>query len=325
MLLLVLFPLIIFYSGCPTPTDMQTLGPSIVGAWEAAAFSPDGIGLTDVTMNINADASFVLTYDGGGGSNLQTGTLSPATLPAGTTLTVTVAYADGPQVPPSVPATWTIRYSNLKAATVDLEGDPNSDGWEAFTFNKQTSSIVGTWSCASAGPFTALVITINADCSFSLSYQYLGSNTQTGTFHPYTMNADTDLTATVATSSGPQVPKPPSTVTITIASPAIITWTAHGIAANTPVVFTTTGDLPTGLLPGTKYYVVGSSITADTFQVSSTPGGAAVDTSGTQSGTHTGWSAWLLKYTNLTATSVDASIDTTGTGSAYMGPFTFSK
>ncbi len=78
-----------------------------------------------------------------------------------------------------------------------------------------------------------------------------------------------------------------ATVTITIASPAVVTWTAHGLLESQPVVFSTTGALPTGLTPGVVYYVVGASITADTFQISATPGGAAIDTSGAQSGVHT--------------------------------------
>lgn len=75
--------------------------------------------------------------------------------------------------------------------------------------------------------------------------------------------------------------------TISIATPAVVTWNNHGRSANDPVKFTTTGALPTGLIAGTTYYVVGSSITTNTFQVSATPGGAAIATSGTQSGTHT--------------------------------------
>lgn len=87
-----------------------------------------------------------------------------------------------------------------------------------------------------------------------------------------------------------------STVTITIASPGVVTWTGHTFLANSPVVFTTTGALPTGLTPGTTYYVV--SPVADTFSVSATIGGAAINTSGTQSGTHTG-----TNYSRLTVPS----------------------
>lgn len=76
-------------------------------------------------------------------------------------------------------------------------------------------------------------------------------------------------------------------VTMTIATPGVITWTAHGRSANDPVQFTTTGALPTGLVAATTYYVVGASITTNTFQLSATPGGAAINTTGTQSGVHT--------------------------------------
>jgi hypothetical protein len=75
------------------------------------------------------------------------------------------------------------------------------------------------------------------------------------------------------------------TVTITIASPGVVSWTAHGLAAGTPITFSTTGALPTGLVAGTVYYVV--TLDADSFKVSATAGGSAINTSGTQSGTHT--------------------------------------
>jgi microcystin-dependent protein len=83
-----------------------------------------------------------------------------------------------------------------------------------------------------------------------------------------------------------------ATVTITIASPGVISWAAHGRLANDPVKFKTSGALPTGLVANTTYYVVGgASLHAGDFQVSATPGGAAINTSGTQSGTHTGFFA----------------------------------
>lgn len=74
-------------------------------------------------------------------------------------------------------------------------------------------------------------------------------------------------------------------VTITIAPPGVVTWTAHALADDTPIVFTTTGALPTGLTAGTTYYA--STVTQDTFNVRATPGGALITTTGSQSGTHT--------------------------------------
>lgn len=76
-------------------------------------------------------------------------------------------------------------------------------------------------------------------------------------------------------------------VTISIATPAVITLNGHGFIAGEPVTFQTTGTLPTGLTLGTTYYVISAGLTANTFEVSETLGGAAVNTSGTQSGVQT--------------------------------------
>lgn len=72
---------------------------------------------------------------------------------------------------------------------------------------------------------------------------------------------------------------------LTIAVPCVVTWNSHGKANGTAVVFTTTGALPAGLTVGTTYYVSGAA--TNTFNVAATPGGAAITTTGTQSGTHT--------------------------------------
>jgi hypothetical protein len=77
-------------------------------------------------------------------------------------------------------------------------------------------------------------------------------------------------------------------VTISNGTPAVVTWAGgHGLTAGAPVVFATTGALPTGLTAGTTYYVVAAGITSTTFSVSATPGGAAINTTGAGSGTHT--------------------------------------
>lgn len=77
-----------------------------------------------------------------------------------------------------------------------------------------------------------------------------------------------------------------ATATISQATPGVVTWNAHGLDPNAGVVFTTTGALPTGLTAGTTYYVK-TVLTANTFTVSATKGGAAIDTSSAGSGTHT--------------------------------------
>lgn len=78
---------------------------------------------------------------------------------------------------------------------------------------------------------------------------------------------------------------PGQTFTVTIASPGVVTSVAHGFLANDQVVLSTTGALPTGLVAGTAYFV--RNQTANTFELSATSGGASINTTGTQSGTHT--------------------------------------
>jgi hypothetical protein len=73
-----------------------------------------------------------------------------------------------------------------------------------------------------------------------------------------------------------------TTATITIASPAVVTAT-NLYAEGAPIVFETSGALPTGLTTGTTYYV--RNYTAGIFNVSATPSGALITTTGTQSGT----------------------------------------
>ena len=59
-----------------------------------------------------------------------------------------------------------------------------------------------------------------------------------------------------------------TTFTVTIASPAVFTSTAHELYEGDTIILETTGALPTGLALLTTYYVVYNGITADTFQIS---------------------------------------------------------
>lgn len=79
---------------------------------------------------------------------------------------------------------------------------------------------------------------------------------------------------------------PSATVTITIAAPAVITWTGNNLFNGDVVVFTNSGGaLPTGITSGSQYFVVGLS--GNTFNIAATKGGSAITTTGSQSGTQT--------------------------------------
>ena len=72
-----------------------------------------------------------------------------------------------------------------------------------------------------------------------------------------------------------------------IASPGVVNWTAHGLTTAATVIFSTTGALPTGLVAGTVYYVMAVGLTSNSFQLSATAGGAAINFTGSTSGNHT--------------------------------------
>ena len=74
------------------------------------------------------------------------------------------------------------------------------------------------------------------------------------------------------------------TVTMTIANPCVVTSTTV-LPDLTAIVLETSGALPTGLLVGTTYYT--RYVSSTTFNLSLTPTGALIITTGSQSGTHT--------------------------------------
>lgn len=76
-----------------------------------------------------------------------------------------------------------------------------------------------------------------------------------------------------------------STCAISNASPGVVTVTNTNVA-NEPVVFSTTGTLPSPLVAGTVYYVSATGLSGSAFSVSLTPGGARINTTTAGSGTH---------------------------------------
>lgn len=89
-------------------------------------------------------------------------------------------------------------------------------------------------------------------------------------------------------------------VTISNASPAVISWPGLPIGAGQPVIFYASssdgtaasppvaGTLPTGISANTVYYILSTGYVASTsFEISATPGGSPINTSSTYTGTVT--------------------------------------
>jgi len=69
-----------------------------------------------------------------------------------------------------------------------------------------------------------------------------------------------------------------NTVTITVATPAILTSVAHGLADGDRVLLSSTGSLPSPFTGSTPYYVIAAGLTADAFELSLTLAGTAINT-----------------------------------------------
>lgn len=95
-----------------------------------------------------------------------------------------------------------------------------------------------------------------------------------------------------------------ATATMTLATPCVVTWTAHGLWDGATVRFTTTGALYTGLAANTDYFV--TKIDANTFKLSTTlanqVAGTFIATSGTQSGVHTAFNYTSVRGTGAATT-----------------------
>ena len=104
-----------------------------------------------------------------------------------------------------------------------------------------------------------------------------------------------------ATAANMYVASPGSSaaVSISIATPGVISWANHGFAPGQAISFSTTGALPTGISAGTTYYVANAGISTTAFSIAATVGGAAIATSGTQSGIQTATAAQGWQIVNF--------------------------
>jgi len=113
-----------------------------------------------------------------------------------------------------------------------------------------------------------------------------------------------------------------ATVTMTIAAPGVVTWTAHGMVAGDAVKFSTTGALPTGVVADTVYWL--RTVDANTFTLAATSALAAdITTSGSQSGVHTATcvSRFTVSEGGLYAVNLSIIADSSGnhTMSTWLG------
>lgn len=239
----------------------------------------------------------------GGAAKIASSTSTTLTKQGVLTAKTTIAFVAG--TPGTVAATITDSANGFVTAgfaagdTLFVTGSvTNSRNFTIGSVTAGTITLIMTDVLVSevAGP----AITVhNGEATWAASrFLLTGTNTliYNNTEYTYSGGGGTDTLTGVQLATG--ISK--GTATITIATPGVVTNVAHGLVVGDAVQFTTTGALPTGLSPSTTYYVISAGLTADNFELALTSGGAAINTSGTQSGVHT-----LLKVSFPTAIAGD--------------------
>lgn len=152
-------------------------------------------------------------------------------------------------------------------------------------------------------PTTAGVLSTDWMDLGSATYRHLGGNLIVASFcasvsmNSGTENATMRLQIVALPKTGAI-----ATSTFTAATTDICTITAHGLTAGTRVTVASGTTLPAGLAASTNYYL--RDVTTNTFKLSLTPNGSAVDITDTGTGTHT-----LTWYPEILVESGEIGID----------------
>lgn len=224
----------------------------------------------------------------------------------------TKAYVDGVAVSgaPNADASTKGIVQEATTAQINAGTDTGSTGAKLFASPADLAASIYGLQLPTANQKLALVGN-NTDIAVGSTNKYMtqtgtqkqaeSSATTTGSVNTYlaTLNPQpisygnlllklkANFTNTAAAFLNIGIPTSLGTATITIATPAVITFNAHGLVAGDMVRFTTSGALPTGITASTDYYVIAGGLTTNAFEISATNGGSAINTTGSQSGTHT--------------------------------------
>lgn len=297
-----------------------------------------------------------------GGGTPSTGAFT--TLSVTGQLTSTLANGTAPFVVASSTNVANLNASSLSGATFANPGaiGGGTPGSGAFTTLSATGVITSTLATGTA-PFTVAsttnVANLNASSLGGATFASPGAIggtvasagsfttlNATGLITPSTTSgvkgtaaADTAIAGSVGETPALNCPAASTaTITVTIATPAVVTWSSHPFSGaeissgnwTCAINFTNSGGaLPTGIVAGTNYFIVGSTLSGDTFQISDTvahalAGTNIVATSGSQSGTQTGWmGGFMANGSNIVVGAMNLSAgDYDCTGDATMAPVT---
>lgn len=177
--------------------------------------------------------------------------------------------------------------------------DVTKNFWDEWFRAGDTISITIT---AIAWTYTvASVDSVNNELLLTTAFPSASTSSTVGQWVVATVNAYGPLAKTFAQDRF-STPNFMGTVTVSNATPAVVTYSAHGLVAGDIIQFTTTGWLPSPLTANTNYYVISAGLTANDFEISLTSGGAAINTTTAGSGVHTLYKSTDMKFVMLGVT-----------------------
>lgn len=276
-----------------TAVVLQTNAGELVVSKVSGAFT---IGET-----LNVGGSPVATLTGMGDNNAK----YPATHATYKNLAADLYRADIQAVPGSGPirGTWFYNdtlyaFRNNVGGTAGAMYKSTSSGWAAVSLGYEL--LITMWATMPADGTVVVGHTSAATAVIQRSLNRTGVLGSTATGSTVVSSPTGTFTSgeIIRASAG-------ATASTPVASPGVVTVTAHGFAAGQALVFTG-GTLPTGLTTNTLYYVLATGLTTNTFQVSATPGGTAINFTGTDTPTHTAYKAYATAAGNYAAITLPA-------------------
>lgn len=244
-------------------------------AWTSLKYVQDASKISGTTLNSSVKSS----------SLTSVGTLS--------SLAVSGATSSGSISSSGLTTTSSLKVSGLSAGPLSAAADGSvTSGSVSPSYGGVPTGAVFQWVASSAPSGYALCDgSVVSQTTYASLYAVIGATYNTGgegagNFRLPNLQGRAPM--------GYQEPTSLGTATITIAAPGVVTRAAHGLSTGQIVYFTTTGALPTGIAATTgRYWVI--VLTTSTFQLASSlanaVAGTAITTTGTQSGTHTVYSA----------------------------------
>ncbi len=252
--------------------SLTTLGTVATGTWNAAVIGA-AYGGTGVANN----SASTITISGSFGTTFTVTGTSSVTLPTSGTLTTlaTVLATANTYTAAQRGAFSTLTDAATVAVDLSLANNYNLALGGSRTLGVPTNPVAGQTGVIT----TRQDITGSRTLSYAWPYEFPGGTAPTLSTGKLVFDQLYYSVNSYSTSS----------VTVTIASPAVMTWTAHGLVSGQKMQLTTTGALPTGLSASTTYWV--TVINANTFNLSTTLANAQaatfITTTGSQSGVHT--------------------------------------